>query len=85
MAKDTFADTYAGQRQPKYVARYFNMTQKRGGRGAWLDSEQANRQAERERWREWEGVGGRGVAKVNLKLNCNLWLNLFLSRTRRLR
>lgn len=81
MAKDTFADTYAGQRQPKYVARYFNMTQKRGGRGAWLDSEQANRQGER----EMESVGGRGVAKVNLKLNCNLWLNLFLSRARRLR
>lgn len=32
-----------------------------------------------------ESMGGRGVAKVNLKLNCNLWLNLFLSRTRRLR
>lgn len=59
VAKDTFADTYAGQRQPKYVARYFNMTQKSRGQGAWLDGEQAK---ERERARECGRVG-RGKSK----------------------
>lgn len=60
MAKDTFADTYAGQRQPKYVARYFNMTQKSRGQGAWLVGEQAKK---REREIARECGRGRGKSK----------------------
>lgn len=58
VAKDTFADTYAGQRQPKYVARYFNMTQKKQ-RAEGVVRQRAGKEKERER----KSGRGRGKSK----------------------